>query len=132
MGSMLAIRSVSVAVEQEAEERSDKNLDVKPDGPIFNIPEIILGALVNGGVAAQAIDLGPAGEAGLFVVAVHVARHQAAKLLDEGGLLRAGAHQAHIAQQNVYEVGELVDGIAAQDGADAGAARIVFDGPARP
>ena len=63
-------------------------------------------------------------------MAQHVERHAPAELVHELRQLRARAHQAHIAPEDVEELGELVDGVAAHKGAEGRAARVARHRPA--
>ena len=77
--------------------------------------------LVEGaGFAAVAVDLGPAGDAGLDLVADHVALDQVAVHLVVRHGVGARADDAHAALQHVDELGQFVQRVLAQEGADAG------------
>ena len=106
--------------------------DVEPEAPVFDVPDVALDAalhLVEGlGLAAEAGDLAPAGDAGLDVVADHV-------LVDELGIflgvlehVGAGADNAHLAEQNVDELRKLVKAGVAHDLAPACDAGIALRG----
>ena len=47
---------------------------VKRYGPVFDIPDVVADALGNVGIAAQAVDLRPAGAAGADLLAHQIAR----------------------------------------------------------
>src|SRR6185295_2237677 len=83
------------------------------------------------GVPPPAVDLGPAGDARLHLVAKHVSRHATPELFDEARPLRSGADQAHLAAQHVEELGQLVEAPAPEEPAQPGATRIVRRGPYR-
>ena len=98
--------------------------EVEPEVPVFDVPDVALDAalhLVEGlGLAAEAGDLAPAGDAGLDIVADHV-------LVDELGVflgvlehVGARADDAHVAEQHVDELRELVEAGVAHDLAPAG------------
>ena len=74
------------------------------------------------------MDLGPAGDAAADLVAGHVTGDRAEELFDKVGTLGAGADKAHLAAQNVQELGELVEVGAAEQAAEGGAARVVVGG----
>ena len=59
------------------------DLEVEPQRPVLDVVEVVLDALLDRGVAAPAVDLRPAGEAGLHLVAQHVLRDPLLELLDE-------------------------------------------------
>ena len=58
-------RSIRVPMKQPAEERHPHNPEVEPRGPVGDVVEVVLHALPQGRVPAPAVDLGPAGDAGL-------------------------------------------------------------------
>lgn len=60
----------------------------------------------------------------------HVARDLLLKHLDELGTLRARADEGHLAGEDVEELRELVDRGFPNEAADAGDARVAWDGPA--
>ncbi len=65
-------------------------------------------------------------------MAVHITRDAAPKLFDVYRAFRARADQAHLAQQYIDQLRQLVQGDAAQELAYAGAAGIVLGGPTWP
>ena len=78
-----------------------ENAEVEPWRPVRDVVEVVLHALAERGVAAPAVDLGPAGDAGLHAMAGHVIGDGLAELLDEHGTFRARADQAHVALEHV-------------------------------
>src|SRR5262249_743111 len=90
---------------------------------------IVARALLDAGVASQAIDLRPAGDAGLLLVPSHVARDALAEALDPDRLLGARADDAHLAAQHIHELRQLIERVAAQEGAQTCDARIIFGRP---
>ena len=78
-----------------------EDAEVEPGGPVGDVVEVVLDALAKRGVAAPAVDLGPAGNAGLHAMAGHVIGNGLAELLDEHGAFRARADQAHVALEHV-------------------------------
>ncbi len=91
----------------------------------------MLDAFVERGVAAPAVDLGPAREARLDLVPEHVARHFAPKLFDELRALGAGSDQAHVAAEHVPELREFVKAPSPQHAPDRGLSVVVRLGPDR-
>ena len=81
--------------------------------------------LVGVGHAAQAVDLGPAGDPGLDVVAARIERDLALELMVMGERMRARADQRHMPGDDVQELGRLVQIVAPQHAADPCDARIV-------
>jgi hypothetical protein len=82
-----------------------------------------------GGVAAESVDLGPAGHAGAGDVAGHVVADPVLELIDEMGAFGAGADEGHVANEDVPELGKFVEVPFAEEFADAGAAGVVGGGP---
>src|SRR5436309_1805451 len=90
-------RSVRARVAEHAGEGQQDDLDVERYRPVPDVVEVVLDAAVERRVAAQSVHLRPAGDAGLDVVAQHVAGHRGAKLVHVDRALGPGAHQAHLA-----------------------------------
>src|SRR5262245_7630034 len=120
--------SVRVLLAEAAENREDEDLDVEQKRPVLDVVEVVLDALLDRGVAAPAVDLRPARHPALHSVAEHVLGDALLELLHEGGPLRPRPDEAHVAQQYVDELGELVEVVLAQEGADWRAARVVGGG----
>src|SRR5690242_15523891 len=81
--AMVRTGSVGVLVEEALHDRQPHDLQVERDRPVLDVVEVVLDALLDRGVAAPAVDLRPAGQAGLDLVAQHVLRHPLLELLDE-------------------------------------------------
>ena len=96
---------------------------------MLDVPDVAADAalhLVEGlGLAAVAGDLAPAGDAGLDVVADHVFVDQVGVFLGVLEHVGAGAHDAHLPEQHVDELRELVDAGLAQYLAPLGHAGVV-------
>ena len=105
-------------------------MQVEPQRPVAQVIEIVVDArlhLVEGaGLAAIAVDLGPAGDAGLDLVANHIAFYQVAVDFIVRHGMRAGADDAHASLQDIDELGQFIERILAQEGADAGDAGIAL------
>src|SRR5690606_26265087 len=121
--------SIGVFVEEAFEDGEENDFQVQPEGPAADVVEVVFDAflhLVEGvGFAAPAVDLGPAGDAGLDLVAEHVAADELAVLLIVGDGVGAGADDGHVAAQHIEKLRELVQGGAAQKGAEWGDAAVV-------
>ncbi len=111
------------------EEGAGEDFEVEGEGPVFEIPEVEFDAFGEVGLAAVAVDLGPAGEAGFVDVSPHVAADVVFELFDEEGAFGARADEAHFAFEDVPELWEFVYVEAAEEGADGGAAGVVGGGP---
>lgn len=101
----------------------EEDEDVHPDGPALDVFVVEFGAAFEGGLVAAG-DLPEAGDAGddLDVVFVVGAVHDL--LVGQDG---AGADQAHFAADDVEELGEFIEAVFAQEFAEAGDARVVFE-----
>src|SRR4051812_40091408 len=113
-----------------ADEGHEHDLEIEQRAPILQVPEIALDALAEIGVAAQPLDLRPAGDARRGIVACVVVHDLVLEVLDELRPLRARSDQAHFAAQHVPELRQLIDVPAPQKGADPQPARIVLRRPA--
>ena len=105
--------------------RLEQDLDVERQRPRLHVEQVVLGALDDAGLPAQAVDLRPAGHARLFHVALAVARHQVGELRHELRPLGPRADQAHLADEHVDQLRELVQAEAADEPAQPRAPRIV-------
>ena len=98
------------------------DLDVKERVAVLQVVQVVLQFLLRVldpcGVAV--VDLGPAGDAGSEPVAVGVEGDLFFELGGEFGLLGAGPHDAHLAPEDVPELGYLIEAELAEDGADRG------------
>src|SRR5690242_5948123 len=82
------VTSIRIAIKKDAtQNRADDYFNIQPDRPIFDVPQIILRPLDDGGIPAQTVDLRPTGHPSLLAMALHIARHELLKLLDKRGLL---------------------------------------------
>src|SRR5579871_3336978 len=109
----------------------EEDLQVESGRPMLDIEEIVAGPLLDGGLATHPIDLRPASHAGLLVVALVIPWDEPAELLHKIWPLGAGAHEAHVAQEDVDELWQLVDGVAAEQAAKRRGSAIVGRSPHR-
>lgn len=119
----------ALSVDHPAEDGLEDDLQIQPKGPIFDVPDVVLDALGDAGVPAEAVDLCPAGDARPHLVFDHVQGHGLAELLHEIWDLGPRADQAHIAPDHVPQLGQLVQAELAQEGADPGTPVVVGRGP---
>src|SRR3989442_1713867 len=124
--------SIRVAVVETDPEGQEQDLQVEAEAPALDIVEVVLDPLLDRGAAPPAVDLRPAGDARLHLVAEHVAGHPPAELLDEAWALGARADEAHLAPQDVPELGQLVEAPAPEERPEARAPRIVRPRPHGP
>lgn len=108
------------------EECHEHDLEVEEKTPVFHVPEVVLDAFGEIGVAAETVDLSPSGHAWFGVVTGIVMRNVVFEVLNEFGAFRAGADKAHFAFEDVPELGDFVDVIFAHESANAEAAWVVF------
>src|SRR5688572_20891285 len=85
------------AVVAPAGEGQEHNLHIEPDAPVFDVVNVVLGAVAEICVAPQAVDLGPAGHAGLHEMTGQIMRDVGGESVDVVGAFGAGADQAHFA-----------------------------------
>src|SRR5690606_3090477 len=100
----------------------EQDLEVHPQAHVLDVEEVVLQLLpdvLEVGVVAP-LPLREAGDAGLDAVAAAVERDGLDVLLDEVGPLGAGPDEAHVAAEDVPELGDLVEAEAAQEAADGG------------
>lgn len=121
---------ICVFVYESFKNREEQDFHVEGHGPVLDIPDVVLDALVDRGVAAEAVDLSPAGHARADLMFDHVARDFFLKHLDELGAFRSRADEGHLAGKDVEELRELVDGGFPDEASNTGDARIARDGPA--
>src|SRR5258705_1074149 len=121
-----------VAIDAEAvPEGLQEDLQIEGETPTLDVVEVVLDPLLDRRVAAPAVDLGPAGDPRLHLVAEHVAWHAAPELLDEARALRPRPHEAHLAVQHVEELRQLVEARPPQGNAERGTPRIILARPHR-
>lgn len=98
------------------------DLDVQERVAVLKVVQVVLkfflGVLDPRGVAV--VDLSPAGDAGAEPVAVGVEGDLFFVFGGEFGLLRAGPHDAHLATEDVPELGDLIQAELAEDSPDRG------------
>src|SRR6202023_3803110 len=87
-GAASGARLVGVEA-QRVPQGEPEDLEVEGQGPVLDVVEVVLDALLDRGVAAPAVHLRPAGDAGLDAVAEHVARDLVLELAHEAGTLGA-------------------------------------------
>src|SRR5579859_4477624 len=134
-GTMTAIRAEPISavsgMAQHLEDGQDDDPQVEAQRPVLDVVVVPLDPVGDRGLAAQAVDLGPAGDPGFDPVAVLVAGYLAHEALDELGPLRPRPDQAHVAAEHVQQLGELVQGGVAQEAPDRGAPVLAFDAAGR-
>src|SRR5690349_720221 len=109
-----------------------QDLQIEAEPPGLEVVEVVFDPLLDRGVAPPAVDLRPASNPLLDLVAEHVAGHEAPELLDEARTLGARTDEAHLASEHVDELWQLVETSPSQADAEGGAARIVSARPHGP
>src|SRR5438309_1930178 len=113
-----------VAVDAEAvPEGLQENLQIEAEAPALDVVEVTLDPPLDRRVAPPSVDLGPARDPRLHLVAEHVARHPAPELLHEARALRARPDEAHLAAEHVEELPQRGAADGAWTGEERGAAR---------
>src|SRR5215475_12451709 len=112
-------------VEEAPHEREPHDLQIEADRPVLDVVEVVFDALIERRVAAPAVHLRPAGQAGLHLVAEHVLRNAMLELLDEMRPFGPRTDDGHVAAQDVPELRQLVQVRAAQEAAKRGYTWIV-------
>src|SRR5512139_3031860 len=100
-------RLIGMLVDEAVPEGHEEDLEVEGERPVLDVEDVVLDALLDRGVAAPAVDLRPAGEAALDLVAQHVARDALAELVDEDRPLRARPDEAHLPAEDVDQLRQL-------------------------
>src|SRR5262249_41356934 len=113
-------------------ERLEQDLDVERQRPGLYVEQVILGALDDRGLSAQAIDLRPAGHAGLFHMPLPISGDQVRELRYKLGPFRSWPHQAHFAKQHIDQLWKLVQAEATNDLAESRSPWVVWHRPDRP
>src|SRR5438445_690092 len=122
-----------VAVDAEAvPEGLQENLQIEAEAPALDVVEVTLDPPLDRRVAPPSVDLGPARDPRLHLVAEHVARHPAPELLHEARALRARPDEAHLAPEHVEELRQLVEARAPEEDAERRAAWIIRARPDGP
>src|SRR5205807_3080837 len=122
-------RSIRVAVTEPGPEGQEKDLQVEAEAPALDVEEVVLDPLLDRGLAPPAIDLRPARDARLHLMAEHVPGHPPAELLDEARALGTRADEAHLTAQDVPELRKLVEAEAPEERPEPRAPRVVRPRP---
>src|SRR5574340_1136333 len=105
--------SVSPPVPENDQYGFQDDMQIEAQRPVAQVIEIVVDArlhLVQGaGLAAIAVDLGPAGDAGLDLVADHIAFYQVAIDFIVRHGMGPGADDTHAALQHIDELGQFIE-----------------------
>src|SRR5256885_8070771 len=123
------LRSWDAPSHPPGKHRPQQYPQVEPHRPVVDVVEVVLDArahlVVGVGLAAEAVHLRPAGDAGQHVVAARIARDLLLVFSIVRKRVRARANQRHVALEHVDELRQLVDVPSSQEAAKAGDARVV-------
>src|SRR5213596_2096635 len=125
-------RSIRVAVAETGPEGQEEDLQVEAEAPALDVVEVVFDPFLDRGLAAPAVDLRPARDARLHLVAEHVAGHPPAELLDEARALGTRADEAHLTAQDVPELRQLVETPASQERPEPRAPLVIRPRPRGP
>ena len=123
--------SVGVRVDLSGEKRQQDDSHVEEKRPVIDVVQIVLHTTLHFleriGVAAIAVDLSPAGNAGLDVMATKKRRNQLCKHLVLRGRVWTRPDERHAAGQDIDQLRKLIDIGMAQEASHAGHSWIVSD-----
>src|SRR6202795_2728215 len=105
----ITVTSVRVPVGQAVPQGHPQDLDVERKRPVLDVVEVVLDAFGEAGVAAPAVDLGPARDSRAHAVAQHVLGELVLELAHELRQLRARADERHLSPEDIDELGQLVE-----------------------
>src|SRR5689334_9138404 len=105
---MVSLVGVFAAAENGTPNGTDNNFDVQPQRPVFDIPQIILGTLGDGGITSQTVDLRPAGHASFLAMTFHVTRNTVTELEDINRTFRTRPNQTHLADEYINQLGDFI------------------------
>src|ERR1700733_6441737 len=128
VGRIAGAGSVGLVITEYFYHRQHQDFQVQGRGPASQVVQIMsdpgLHLFQLRGLAACAIDLGQAGDAGPHLVADHVALDELAVLLVMGHGVRPRSEQTHAALQHVDELRQFVERITPQEAPDRGNAAV--------
>src|SRR5947209_13947444 len=124
----LVVRRNAVCIAREYRQESDA--EIEKQRPIVNIEEVVFDPHADLGIVrnatAKAVDLGPAGDARLHIVAPRVKRDRLLEELIVRKRMRTRADQAHLTAEHVQELRQFIDIVPAHPSADAGNPRVIL------
>ena len=103
---------------EDAQGGEGDDFEVKPQRPVFDVPQVVVDAFFEVGVAAPAVHLRPAGNARFHHVFLHVAGDFVFELFDELWPLRTRADDGHFAFEDVPELRQFVNAQASEPAAE--------------
>ena len=119
-------------VDEEGADGHAHDLQVQPYVPVLHIPDVSLNALLHLPelfcLTTASGDLRPSRDAGLAEVTHHVFVNQLAIHLGMGEHVRTRSHEAHVANEHIEELRQLVDVVFPNEVAEGELARVVLGG----
>src|SRR5205823_11500296 len=109
--AMSSAGSVSVALTQHLEKGLDQYLDVQPQAPVVDVPEVEFDAfgdvLDRGRAAARSVALRPTGHAGFDVMPESILAQHRLEIVVMGQRMRARNDQGHIPPEDVQKLAQF-------------------------
>ncbi len=127
---MLQTSSIGVLINESGKERHDDYPDVKKEGPVLYIVNVVLYSFPDGGISPETVDLSPAGQTRTDLVLDVIPGDLFHELLDKLRPFGTRSHKAHVALKYVEELGKLVDAGLSDEFSDRGDPRVITLGPA--
>src|SRR2546430_8939728 len=123
----------SASSEEDDLYRVEQDQKVEEQRQILDVVEVVLQFFerIFDRSAVTVFDLGPAGDAGLHGQPFHVVRNLFLEGMDEFRTLGAGSDEAHVAQQDVEELRQLVEPCPSEQRPDPRHSRVTLLRPDR-
>ena len=110
----MAKESIRIFIDKALENSQKQNPEVKAETPVFNVINIMLDPLADGGVSPIAVDLRPAGNSRPHLMLYHITRDFLPELIHKLRTLRARADETHFSCQDIKELRHFVNAGAPQ------------------
>src|SRR6266849_525374 len=133
LGLSPGTRYLSTTREENYLDRVQQNQEIEEERKVLDVVQIVLQLLervVDRG-AVTVLDLGPAGDSRLHREPLHVVRDLPLEFVDELRPLGTRPDEAHVAEQHIEELGELVESYPTEESPHVGHARVAWLGPYR-
>src|SRR5215213_3995565 len=95
---------LGISLKETSHEREPHDLEIEGHGPVFDVVQVVLDALLERRVAAPPVDLCPSRDARLHLVTEHVLGNTVFELLDEERSFGPRPDDRHVAAQDVPEL----------------------------
>src|SRR5713226_8496526 len=119
-------RYLSTTGEENDLDRVEQDQEIEEERKVLDVVQVVLQLLerVVDRSAVAVLDLGPAGDSRLHREPLHVVRDLSLEFVDELRPLGSWPDEAHVAEQHVEELGELVESRPTEGSPHAGHARV--------